>query len=70
MIRTVHAAVSVVWCFLFLASECLAEKCDGYAAPEAEGPVAWKAWGVVAVCILGLGVSALKDSRRHSMEDV
>ena len=70
MFKTVHAAVSVAWCLLFIASECLAETCDGYAAPEVEGPVAWKAWGVVGVCLLGIGLSALKDTRRHSMDDV
>jgi hypothetical protein len=43
---------------------------DKYSAPKVEDePFPWKSLGVVAICILGLGVSALKNSRRTRMED-
>lgn len=65
---------SVIW-FLLAVFTCIsrvvAEDCDGYdRTPIAEGFIQWTAWGVVLLCLAGLLTCALKDSKRHSMEDV
>lgn len=41
---------------------------EGYLAPELESAIPWKAIGVIAACLVGLGLSALKNSRRTSQE--
>ncbi len=37
---------------------------DGYDAPKLEKKAPWRAIGVTAICVFGLCLSALKNSRR------
>ena len=42
---------------------------DGYEAPKIESEMPWAAISVTAICVLGLCLSALKNSRRSHQDN-
>ena len=41
---------------------------DVYEAPKIESKIPWRAIGITALCVVGLCVSALKNSRRSHQD--
>lgn len=56
---------------LISTTDIIAEQCDGYVeSGETESNIQWLAYVVVVAAIVIIATCALKDSSRHSMDDV
>ena len=58
----IHTGLLVAIFMVLLCAPARAD--DGYEAPKIENKIPWRAVAVTAVCVVGLCLSVLKNSRR------